>query len=189
MNGEPKITEIIEGCRANKRVAQEQLYKMYFGKMLSVCLRYFKDRDTAQEVLQEGFIKVFDKLQSYDNTGSFDGWIRRIVANTAIDTIRKSKRDHLYVENDWQLGETNDDFSEGQELSQLLELKSEIAMKAIQSLSPAYKMVFNLFVFENYSHKEIAAELDISEGTSKSNFAKAKQNLQKILTQKFVNLD
>ncbi len=189
MNGEPKITEIIEGCRANKRVAQEQLYKMYFGKMLSVCLRYFKDRDTAQEVLQEGFIKVFDKLQSYDNIGSFDGWIRRIVANTAIDTIRKSKKSHLYVENDWQLGETNDDFTEDQELVQLLELKSEIAMKAIQSLSPAYKMVFNLFVFENYSHKEIAAELEISEGTSKSNFAKAKQNLQKILTQKFVNLD
>jgi RNA polymerase sigma factor (sigma-70 family) len=189
MNENVDINQIIDGCKANKRVAQEQLYKMFYGKMLTVCNRYFNDKDTAQEVLQEGFIKVFEKIKSYDSTGSFDGWVRRIVANTAIDAIRKFKKDHTYVENDWQLGETNDDYIESQELSQLLTLKSDLAMEAIQSLSPAYKMVFNLYVFENYSHREIAEQLEISEGTSKSNFAKAKQNLQKMLTNKFVNLD
>ena len=157
--------------------------------MMVVCLRYVGDRDTAQEVLQEGFIKIFDKLDVFDFKGSFEGWIRRIIANTAIDYIRKSKRNPFLSdqENDFKL-EAVDEVVEKENLNQL-ELKGEVALKAIEMLSPAYRTVFNLYVMENYSHKEIANLLGINEGTSKSNLAKAKMNLQRILNEKFKHID
>jgi RNA polymerase sigma-70 factor (ECF subfamily) len=180
-----KFREIVEGCIANNRKCQEQLFKLFYGKMLSVCIRYIPDRDSAQEVLQEGFIKVFDKIGAFDHKGSLEGWIRRIVVNTAIDHIRKSKKDPFRTDqdDDFKLG-TSDPMVEMEEL-QLLELKAELAMKAIQQLSPAYRTVFSLYVLEDYSHKEIAEKLGISEGTSKSNLAKAKMNLQRILIEKY----
>ena len=151
-------------------------------------MRYNSDRDTAQEVLQEGFIKVFEKLGAFDYKGSFEGWIRRIIANTAIDAIRKSKKDPYLTDNDndFKLG-ASDPMVEKEEL-EFMDLKAEVAMEAIQKLSPAYRTVFNLFVLEDYSHKEIGELLGISEGTSKSNLAKAKMNLQKILNEKFMNI-
>jgi RNA polymerase sigma-70 factor (ECF subfamily) len=153
--------------------------------MLSVCIRYIPDRDSAQEVLQEGFIKVFDKIGAFDHKGSLEGWVRRIVVNTAIDHIRKSKKDPFRTDqdDDFKLG-ASDPMVEMEEL-QLLELKAELAMEAIQQLSPAYRTVFSLYVLEDYSHKEIAEKLGISEGTSKSNLAKAKMNLQRILIEKY----
>jgi RNA polymerase sigma factor (sigma-70 family) len=184
-----KLKEIIEGCLRNNRRSQEELFKLFYGKMLPVCMRYMPDRDSAQEVLQEGFIKVFEKLGAFDYKGSFEGWIRRIIANTAIDAIRKSKKDPYLTDNDndFKLGAT-DPMVEREDL-EFTDLKAEIAMEAIQKLSPAYRAVFNLFVLEDYSHKEIAELLGISEGTSKSNLAKAKMNLQKILSEKFMNID
>lgn len=184
-----QLRELVEGCIAGRRKYQERFFKAYYGKMLSVCMRYVHDRDSAQEIVQEGFIKVFDKLASYDFTGSFDGWMRRIFANMAIDTLRKNKRE-AFVE----LHETNASLDEpvGMELDELLEnsgLKAEMALKAINQLSPMYKTVFNMYVFENYSHKEIADLLEISEGTSKSNFFKAKANLRKILEEQFRLVD
>lgn len=157
--------------------------------MLSVCMRYSTDRDSAEEVVQEGFIKIFDKLEAFDYKGSFEGWMRRIMANTAIDSIRKSKKDPILTDNDedFKLGAENP-LIESEEI-ELTEIKAEIAMEAINELSPAYRAVFNLYVFEDYKHKEIAEILGISEGTSKSNFAKAKLNLQKILKEKFMNID
>jgi RNA polymerase sigma-70 factor (ECF subfamily) len=180
-----KFREIVEGCIANNRKCQEQLFKLFYGKMLSVCIRYRPDRDSAQEVLQEGFIKVFDKIGAFDHKGSLEGWIRRIVVNTAIDHIRKSKKDPFRTDqdDDFKLG-ASDPMVEMEEL-QLLELKAELAMEAIQQLSPAYRTVFSLYVLEDYSHKEIAEKLGISEGTSKSNLAKAKMNLQRILIEKY----
>jgi RNA polymerase sigma-70 factor (ECF subfamily) len=180
-----KFREIVEGCIANNRKCQEQLFKLFYGKMLSVCIRYIPDRDSAQEVLQEGFIKVFDKIGAFDHKGSLEGWIRRIVVNTAIDHIRKSKKDPFRTDqdDDFKLG-ASDPMVEMEEL-QLLELKAELAMEAIQQLSPAYRTVFSLYVLEDYSHKEIAEKLGISEGTSKSNLAKAKMNLQRILIEKY----
>ena len=156
--------------------------------MLPVCLRYIPDRDSAQEVLQEGFIKVFEKLEAFDYKGSFEGWIRRIIANTAIDSIRRSKKDPYLTDNDndFKLG-ASDPMEEREEI-EFTDLKAEIAMLAIQELSPAYRTVFNLYVLEDYSHKEIGEMLGISEGTSKSNLAKAKMNLQKILSEKFMNI-
>ena len=185
MENREKFREIVEGCIANNRKCQEQLFKLFYGKMLSVCIRYIPDRDSAQEVLQEGFIKVFDKIGAFDHKGSLEGWIRRIVVNTAIDHIRKSKKDPFRTDqdDDFKLG-ASDPMVEMEEL-QLLELKAELAMKAIQQLSPAYRTVFSLYVLEDYSHKEIAEKLGISEGTSKSNLAKAKMNLQRILIEKY----
>lgn len=152
-------------------------------------MRYKPDRDSAEEILQEGFIKIFDKLDAFDYKGSFEGWMRRIMANTAIDSIRKSKKDPMLTDNDedFKLGAENP-MVEQEELD-LVSLKAEVALEAINSLSPAYKAVFNLYVLEDYSHKEIAEILGISEGTSKSNLSKAKMNLQKILKEKFMNIE
>lgn len=181
-----QLKEIIDGCVRGKRKYQERLFKMYYGKMLSVCMRYMPDQDSAQEIVQVGFIKVFDKLGSYDFNGSFEGWLRRIMANTAIDAIRKSKKDPFLAEDEARTFQDNSpEPMIHEEEIELTGMKAEMAMKAIQSLSPAYLAVFNLYVFENQTHKEIAEILGISEGTSKSNLAKAKANLKKILEKEF----
>ena len=179
-----KLDDIINRCLRKDRLAQEQLFKLYYGKMMGVCLRYTNDRDTAQEILQDGFIKVFDKLNTFESNGSFDGWIRRIMANTALDALRKNKRLNWVEENEINTKTEFNNPEDNFEFEQEFELKANVALEAINELSPAYKTVFNLFVFENYSHKEIADALGISEGTSKSNFAKAKMNLQKIINKK-----
>ncbi len=183
------LRKVIMGCLNNDRKAQEELFRMYYGRMLSVCMRYTVDRDTAEEVLQEGFIKIFEKLDAFDYKGSFEGWMRRIISNTAIDNIRKSKRNPFLSDNDedFKIGFENP-IVEEEEL-ELVNLKAEIAMEAVCQLSPAYRSVFNLYVLEDYTHKEIAEILGISEGTSKSNLSKAKLNLQKILKEKFMNIE
>ncbi len=183
-----ELEQIIEGCKSSDRRAQEQLFKKFYGKLLVVSLRYIRDRDSAQEVLQEGFIKIFEHIGRYDNKGSFEGWMRRIIANCAIDAIRKSKKDFLLSENDNDfkfLPEESNQLDEWETTS----LKAEIALEAIDSLSPAYRTVFNLYVMENHTHKEIAELLGINEGTSKSNLAKAKMKLQDYLTKKFEKID
>lgn len=188
MENKEKLKVIIEGCLRNDRKAQQELFKFFYGRMMAVCMRYTIDRDTAQEVLQEGFIKVFEKLGTFDYGGSFEGWVRRIFVNTSIDHIRKSKKDPFLTDNDndFKLGAEN--FLEEMEEMEVVDLKAEVAMQAIQELSPAYRSVFNLYVLEDYSHKEIAELLGISEGTSKSNLAKAKMNLQKILEKRMAKI-
>ena len=183
-----KLKEIVEGCLQNNRRSQEALFQMFYGKMLAVCMRYIPDHDTAQEVLQEGFIKVFDKLEVFDFKGSFEGWVRRIVVNTAIDSIRKAKRAPILKDNDNDFKMDASNEIEENEKIEMIELRAEKAVEAIQKLSPGYRTVFNLFVIEDYSHKEIAEMLGISEGTSKSNLSKAKKNLKQILTEEFSNL-
>ncbi len=152
--------------------------------MMRVCMRYMRDQDTAQEILQEAFIKVFEKLEVFNYQGSFEGWMRRIVANTAIDAIRKSKKDPYLMEDDSLFVSKGENLMEELEQAEMFDLKAEVAMEAIQLLSPAYRTVFNLFVIEDYTHKEIAQMLNISEGTSKSNLAKAKANLAKLVDSK-----
>ncbi|MFT6503104.1 MAG: RNA polymerase sigma-70 factor (ECF subfamily) [Crocinitomicaceae bacterium] len=189
MENKEHLKELISGCIKNDRRSQEELFKLFYGKMLGVCMRYARDRDTAEEMLQEGFIKIFDKLEAFDYKGSFEGWMRRIVSNTAIDNIRKSKKNPLLTDNDedFKLG-GSDPMVENEEL-QFVGLKAEIALEAIQNLSPAYRAVFNLYVMEEYTHKEIAEILGISEGTSKSNLSKAKMNLQRTLKEKFEKIE
>jgi RNA polymerase sigma-70 factor (ECF subfamily) len=185
-----KINKIIEGCLQHNSKYQEELFKLYFGKMLGVSMRYTKDKDTANEIVQTSFIKVFEKLKLFDDNGNFENWIKRIVINTAIDFIRKSKKDPYVndLNEDYTLSSVDDIVFEEEEL-ELSQIKNELIINAIQQLSPAYQTVFNLYVIEDYTHKEIAEMLNISEGTSKSNLSKAKVNLQKILKNEFINLE
>jgi RNA polymerase sigma-70 factor (ECF subfamily) len=184
-----QLKKVIKGCVDGKRAAQKKLFDHFYGKMLGVCLRYTKDRDSAQEVCQEAFIKVFDKLGEFDFKGSFEGWLRRIMVNASIDAIRKKQRMAISTDEDFLL-ETSSLYEVDEKFDkELTKLKAKYALEAVQALSPAYQTVFNLYVIENYSHKEIAEILNISEGASKSNLAKAKQNLRKILKDKFIKLD
>jgi RNA polymerase sigma-70 factor (ECF subfamily) len=183
-----QLKQLIQRCVKQERAAQKELFELFYGKMLGVCMRYTKDNDRAQEVVQEGFIKVFDKLGEFDFSGSFEGWVRRIMMNSSIDAIRKRNRQPFVTDEEYVFHEHSahqeHDFDED-----ITSIKASHAMKAVQQLSPAYRTVFNLYVIENYSHKEIAELLNVSEGTSKSNLAKAKHNLRKMLKDKFVNLD
>ena len=180
-----ELKELIEACVRKERKAQHTFFKLYYGKMLTVCLRYIKDRDSALEVVQDGFIKVFDKLDLFDFRGSIEGWMRRIFSNTAIDAIRKAKRNPFLSDQDNDFKTPAENAMEEKEDLEALQLKYEVAMDCIDRLSPAYRTVFNMYVFEEYSHKEIADILGISEGTSKSNLAKARMNLQKMLETKY----
>jgi len=180
-----QLENIVAGCIKNDRVSQEKLFKLFYGKLLIVCQRYTNDRDTAQDILQEGFMKIFDKIATFESSGSFEGWMKRIVTNTALDHLRKSKKFNFVEENEINTKEDFVDYGDKLESDNSIELKAEFALQAIQQLSPAYQTVFNLYVMEEYSHKEIAEVLGISEGTSKSNLAKAKMNLQKIILKKY----
>ena len=168
--------QLVKKCLEKDALAQKQLFEFYSKRMMGVCLRYSKDKDEAQEVLQIGFIKVFEKLTLYNGKGSLEGWIRKVVVNTALDNIRKNKKfmDNVEMDKvDFQL--QNDDVS-GYE-----ELKAQDLLKIIQAMPTGFRTVFNLFAVEGYSHKEIAEELNISVSTSKSQYSRARVYLQKVL--------
>ena len=189
MENKEELREIVDGCIRGKRKFQKQLFEMYYGKMMAICYRYAKDTDEAQDMVQNGFIKVFKKLDVYNFEGSLEGWIRRIMVNTAIDQIRKNKRDPFLIEDEERIQNIEEEAPySAHEDEYFTKLKAETAIKAISNLSPAYRMVFNMYVIEGFTHKEIAEYLGISEGTSKSNLAKAKQKLRAQLTAKFAHL-
>jgi RNA polymerase sigma-70 factor (ECF subfamily) len=174
-----KLVEIVAGCSKGDRDAQQDLYKMMYGKMLAVCYRYSRRPEEAKDLLQDGFMKVFKKIHKFNNEGSLEGWIRRIMVNNAIDYYRMNKNKYAISESNIDenmLVETPDE-----DESIYDEINAKDIMDSIQKLSPSYRTVFSLFVLDGYSHKEIADELNISEGTSKSNLAKAKRNLRKLL--------
>ena len=178
-----KITddELITGCRAGKRDLQKALYMRFSAKMLGVCLRYTKNREEAEDVLQDGFVKVFHHLSQYTGTGSFEGWIRRIMVNSALEHIRKKKivYSHTDVQN------LEDDCLLDAEVMSKMAVQDLLAL--IRELSPGYQIVFNLYAIEGYPHKEIAEMLDISEGTSKSQLARARKILQEKLNKNVVS--
>ena len=164
-------SDLIKGCLEGDRRMQEELYRRFSPRMYGVCLRYAADADEAADILQEGFIKVFKKLDSYRGEGSFEGWIRRIFVNTAIEHFRRK----TYQQ---PITEQHENTVEGRSLSALDSLAEKDILKLIQELSPGYRTVFNLYVVEGYTHKEIGELLNISEGTSKSQLARAKLALQ-----------
>ena len=185
-----ELQEIVDGCIRGKRKFQKRLFEKYYGKMMAICYRYAKDSDEAQDMVQNGFIKVFKKLDVYNFEGSLEGWIRRIMVNTAIDQIRKNKRNPFLIEDVDRAQNVEEDVPFSTEEDEFYsKLKAKTAIKAISELSPAYRTVFNMYVIEGFTHKEIADYLGISEGTSKSNLAKAKQKLRAQLTLKFANLN
>jgi RNA polymerase sigma-70 factor (ECF subfamily) len=174
------VLDLIQGCLNGDRRAQQQVYRMFYGKMKAVCLRYTKDADEALDVLQEGFIRVFQNLERYTGSGSFEGWVRRIMVNLAIDHFRRNRHDFVALE-DYIGAESWDDNEEEEESEEQYDFKPHQIIEAMQQLTPAYRTVFNLYVFENYTHQDIADALGISVGTSKSNYAKARKNMKKIL--------
>lgn len=165
--------EIVAGCLAGERIAQRALYDTYSRKMMGICLRYAKDRDEAKDILQDGFIKVFQKLGSYSGTGALGGWMARTMVNTALDHIRRNKHSK------YALDIEEVEYLAPEEAEALSSLGTQELLKLIQALPTGYRTVFNMFAIEGYSHKEIADELNISENTSKSQFRKAKAYLRR----------
>ncbi len=168
--------QIREGCVKGDCKYQQMLYNMFASKMFSVCLRYANEYNSAQDLLQEGFVKVFKNVEKFRGEGSFEGWVRRIFVNTAIEHYRKQV--NLYA-----LHDTEARGYEFYEENALETLKQEDIMKMIQKLSDGYRTVFNLYVIEGFSHKEIGGMMGISEGTSKSQLARARYLLQKMITE------
>lgn len=185
MNDDHELKRWIEGCLKGDKRSQQAIHRAYYGKMKSVCMRYTRDADHAQDILQEGFIKIFSNIDRYTGSGSFEGWMRRIMVNLAIDYFRKSKHDFLLLGDDHMMEDFGEEFIDEEEDELDYEFKPSQIIEAMQQLSPAYRTIFNLYVFENMTHKDIAEKIGISVGTSKSNFSKAKRNLKKILLKDF----
>lgn len=162
---------LVAALTRQERWAQQQLYEQYYGKMMGICLRYAGSRDEALDLLHEGFIKVFQNIGRYRPGTSLPAWIRTIIVNTCIDYYRKTIR------------RRTEDISDANYLSDdapdvLSNLTEQEILAAVQQLSPAYRAVFNLYVVEGYSHKEIGDALQITESTSRSNLVKARLKLQ-----------
>lgn len=173
---------IISDCIAGDQKAMAKLYRMFAPKMFGVCLRYAKDSTEAEDTLQEGFIKVFTNLKFFRDDGSFEGWIRRIMINLSLEKIRKKHL--LYPVEDVSVFDTiniSDDV--------MAKLSADDLMKLIQELPPRYQLVFNLYVVEGMSHEEIASEMSITQGTSKSNLARAREILKKKVQESYGELD
>ncbi len=184
LNRKLSVDDLLEGCRRAERRTQELLYKVLASRMLSVCMRYAKDRFEAEDILQVGFVKVFQKVGEFRGDGSFEGWIRRIMVNTAIESYRKNQRMMNVVDID-------EVFDAPQVTFDMNGLEVKDLMNLIQSLSAGYKLVFNLYAIEGYSHKEIAEQLGITEGASKSQLSRArailKEKIKKMEGNFFIN--
>lgn len=168
--------ELIKGCMKNDRLAQKRLYERFYGKMMGVCMRYSSHREQATEILNLGYFKVFKTIESFaEKGGNLEAWIYRIMVNTAIDYLRAEVRhQHSDLEKTVYVEDTSDVISD-MSAAQIMEL--------VNRLTPGYRAVFNLYVVEGYNHKEIGDLLGISEGTSKSNLAKARAKLQEMIIQ------
>lgn len=180
-----ELTEHIEGCVRNSRESQKTIYSSFYGYALTICNRYTGNKDDAVEILNDGFLKIFKEIHKYqpayaDTVASFTGWLRKIMVYTAIDHYRKNKKHLVNGHTDPSLLQLASPHE-----TALDKLSHEEILKAIQFLSPAYRTAFNLFVIDGLSHEEISKKLGIAEGTSKSNLAKARMHLQKILLKEY----
>ncbi|NBV14003.1 MAG: RNA polymerase sigma factor [Sphingobacteriia bacterium] len=168
--------QIVDGCLEGNRNSQESLYKKYSRKMFAICLRYAKNQETAEDILQDGFIRVFGALNTFRKQGSLEGWIRRIMVNTALEYHRKEVKMYTISE----AAEVSSESSDADALSQLSNIE---ALELLKSLPLGYRNVFNLYAIEGYNHAEIAEMLQISEGTSKSQLSRARSLLQQKVIQ------
>jgi RNA polymerase sigma factor (sigma-70 family) len=175
------LEKVLTACMKGDRAAQKQLYQSYYGYAMSICLRYAPSSIEAEEIVNDSFLKVFNRLGQYDSSRPFRWWLRRIIINTAIDYYRSDVKNLHSLEAE-----------EAQEINYDQDILSEISveeiLQLIQDLPPAYRLVFNLYVIEGYTHPEIAEKLGIHEGTSRSNLAKARRHLQNKLEENFRNL-
>lgn len=167
--------ELILGCKNLERAAQFELYQLFAGKMFSVCKRYLGNSPDAEDVLMEGFMKVYTKIDTYQDQGSFEGWIRRIITNEALMKIRKNKLfKTIDIEEFWDISMPE---------NALMNLQVEAIEEIIHEMPIGYRTIFNLYAIEGYSHREIAELLEISEGTSKSQLSRARALLQTKINQ------
>lgn len=172
------LEETIKKCASGDRRAQTALYNLFSSKMYGVCLRYSKDSTEAEDNLQDGFIRVFSKINQFGFKGSFEGWMRRVMVNTSLEKFRKNN--HLYAVEDMVVFENVQVAEET-----ISAISADDLLKIIQELPPRYRMVFNLYAIEGYSHQEIAKLMNINEGTSKSNLSRARVILQKKVIDEF----
>ncbi|MBC8035137.1 MAG: RNA polymerase sigma factor [Chitinophagaceae bacterium] len=188
MTGNQEIEHIIRECAKLQRESQKKFYTTFYGYAMSVCLRYTSNPHDAVEIVNDGFLKVFKDLGSfkpkYENVeASLKGWIRQIMVHTAIDHFRKNHKHQLYLEMDDTVIEQED-----QAGNSIDHMSYKEIMALVQRLSPVYRAVFNLYVIDGYKHEEIAKHLKITTGTSKSNLARARMNIQKMLQQATVKV-
>jgi RNA polymerase sigma-70 factor (ECF subfamily) len=166
------IQEVIDGCVEGKRKYQYKLYQMYASKMMGLCMRYAQNQAEAEDILQDGFVKVFGHIHKFQPYGPFEGWVRRIFVNTAIEYYRQRRK---FLINDIEIENQDFEFNENVVDS----LAAEEILGLIKEMPDGYRMVFNMYAIEGYSHKEIADELGISVGTSKSQYSRARSYLQR----------
>lgn len=168
---EPNLTACLQG----DRLAQKQFFECFKGKMFALCLRYANSREDAEDILQEGFVKVFRDLRQYTGAGNFEGWVRKIFVNTALQFLQREKKNLITLELDGQ------DFPDEPESFLTDEPPAKNMIRILQQLPPGFRTIFNLHVLEGYSHPEIADILGISVGTSKSQLLRAKLHFKKLL--------
>lgn len=174
--------QLIEGCKRQDRKSQQLVYEKYARVMYGICLRYASEKEAAQDLLQDGFIKVFMNINSFENKGSFEGWMKRIFVNLALENIRKDKTKKMY----------SDDIENVSDLDIIDQAEGDIdgitedeLLKMVQELPQGYRSVFNLYAIEDYSHKEISEMLGIAEGTSRSQYIRARALLQEKIKEYF----
>lgn len=175
VNDTNKLKFILDSCQKGNRASQMRLYEHFYSYAMGICLRYSKNREEAREMVNDGFLKVFNKLDQYDRNYPFTVWIRRLFINTAIDYHRKYHKNTITLQSVTDM-EGAPVYNEA-----LANLSFDELIKLVQKLPPAYRMVFNLYVIEGLKHHEIAAQLNISVGSSKSNLAKARKKLIEML--------
>ncbi len=173
-----KLDDIIKGCKSGSREMQGKLYRMYASRLFGICMYYSKDQTEAEDILHDGFMKIFRHIGQYEGKGSFEGWMKRIMINTALEKLRKQ---NILI----PVGDIYEFREEISEETLLPDISEKDLLKLIRSLTPQYRLVFNLFVIEGYSHKEISEMLHISVGTSKSNLARARMALQDKLKKEY----
>lgn len=172
-----KESDLIQGCLKGDHAAQRHLYDSYSGKFLAICIRYLKDREHAEDVMIEGFMKIFDKLSQFQGKGSFEGWMKRIIVTQALMTLRSHR--HLMMEVNMENESEYQDHN-----YELNQLETKDLMKMVADLPVGYRTVFNLYAIEGFSHKEIADLLGVKESTSKSQLNRARNILkEKIASQ------
>jgi RNA polymerase sigma-70 factor (ECF subfamily) len=172
------LPDLLAGCLRNHRQSQELLYRQFYGFAMSVCLRYAPSRDSALDVMNDGFLKVFTRLNQYEPSQPFKSWLRRIMINTSIDYYRQEAR--YGQQSDIEQAEQ---FTTPIEPNIYTQLAHDELMALVQRLSPVYRLVFNLYAIDGFAHDEIAEKLGISVGSSKSNLARARENLRNLLKQ------
>lgn len=170
---------IIEGCINNSPVAQRELYNRYSPKMLSVCYRFAASREDAEDMLQEAFIKVFGQIQTFQNKGAFEGWVRRIVVHTCINVLKRNKKFNESLDLEHAVHASTKD-----SIPSILQAKQVV--ECIRLLPVGYRTVLNLYAIEGFSHREIAGMMDIEESTSRSQYTRAKAMLEQILIKRRV---